>query len=194
MSRYYALTFAISWGGILVLVGPGGIPGTREEFERLYPVVILALLAGPSAASLLLTGLVHGRAGLRKLLSLLLKWRAGIRWYASALLIAPLLFTVITFAFSLPFPEFLPGIVTTDDKASLLLLGIVAGLIGGFLEELGWTGFVLPNLRQHYSVFITGLIMGVVWGAWHLLINFWSSGSSSGALCRFSCCIRSSSL
>jgi hypothetical protein len=29
---YYALTFALSWGGILIVVGPGGIPGTREEF------------------------------------------------------------------------------------------------------------------------------------------------------------------
>jgi hypothetical protein len=58
---YYILTFAISWGCILLVIGgPGGIPGTPEQFARLLPFAILALLAGPSLAGLLLTGLVSG--------------------------------------------------------------------------------------------------------------------------------------
>ena len=73
MLTYYALTFAISWGGILIVVGPGRLPGTREEFESMLPVVLLALLAGPSVAGLLSTGLVHGREGLRELLSRLFR-------------------------------------------------------------------------------------------------------------------------
>jgi hypothetical protein len=179
---YYALAFAISWGGVLLVIGgPGGIPGTPEQFGRLLPAVILALLAGPSVAGLLLTGLVQGRAGLRELLSRLLRWRVGARWYAVALLTAPLLFTAIPLALSLLFPEFLPGIFTTDDKASLLLLGIASGLTT-ILEELGWTGFAVPRLRLRYSVLTTGLIVGVLWGAWHFLVNFWSSGSPSGGL------------
>ena len=181
---YFALTFVISWGGILIVVGPGGIPGTREEFERLLPVVILAMLAGPSVAGILLTGLVHGRTAFRELLSQLLKWQVSARWYAFALLTAPLLFTAIPLALSLLFPEFLPGIFTTDDKASLLLLGIAAGLGAGIFEELGWTGFAIPRLRLQYGVLTTGLIVGFLWGAWHFLVNFWSSGrdSPSGAL------------
>jgi membrane protease YdiL (CAAX protease family) len=179
---YYALVFVISWGGILFVVGPGGIPGTREQFERLLPVVILALLAGPSVAGILLTGLVYGRAGLRELFSRLLRWRVGARWYAVALLTSPLLMTAIPIALSLLFPEFLPGIFTTDDKASLLLLGVAAGLGAGIFEELGWTGFAISRLRLRYGIFPTGLIVGVLWGAWHVLVNFWSSGSPSGAL------------
>jgi membrane protease YdiL (CAAX protease family) len=180
---YFALTFAISWGGVLLVIGgPGGIPGNPEQFETLLPVVILALLAGPSVAGLLLTGLVDGRAGFRELLSWLLRWRVGVRWYAVALLTAPLLFTAIPLALSLLFPEFLPGIFTTDDKASLLLLGIAAGLVAGIFEELGWTGFAIPRLRLRYGVLSTGLIVGVLWGAWHFLVNFWSSGSPSGGL------------
>jgi membrane protease YdiL (CAAX protease family) len=179
---YFALTFAISWGGVLLVIGgPGGIPGIPEQFETLLPVVILALLAGPSAAGILLTSLVDGRAGFRELLSRLLRWRVGVRWYAVALLTAPLLFTAIPLVLSLLFPEFLPSIFTTDDKASLLLLGIAAGLVAGIFEELGWTGFAIPRLRLRYGVLTTGLIVGVLWGAWHFLVNFWSSGSPSGA-------------
>ncbi len=179
---YFALAFLVSWGGILTVVGPGGIPGTSGEFEKLLPVVLLALLAGPSVAGLLSTGLVHGWAGLRGLLSRLLRWQAGARWYAVALLTAPLVMTAVPLGLSLLFPEFLPRIVTTDDKASLLVLGIGAGLVGGFLEELGWTGFAIPELRLRYSVLTTGFVLGGLWGAWHFLMNFWSSGDASGAL------------
>jgi len=178
---YYALVFVISWGGILILVGPGGIPGTKEQVDKLFPFVLLALFAGPSVAGILMTGLVSGRAGLRELHSRLLKWRVGARWYAVALLFAPLLVTAILFVLSLLSPEFLPGIVSTSDKATLLLFGIAWGLIGGgLLEELGWTGFAVPRLRLRYGAFATALIVGLLWGVWHFLIAFWSSGSLAG--------------
>jgi hypothetical protein len=61
-------------------------------------------------------------------------------------------------------------------------LGVAAGLGAGIFEELGWTGFAISRLRLRYGIFPTGLIVGVLWGAWHVLVNFWSSGSPSGAL------------
>jgi membrane protease YdiL (CAAX protease family) len=178
---FYALTFAISWGGILTLVAPGGIPGTNEQVERLMPFVVLVMFAGPSIAGVLMTGLVAGRAGLRELLSRLLRWRVGARWYMMALLFAPLLVTAVLLALSLLSPEFLPGIVTTENRVALLLFGIAWGLIGGgFLEELGWTGFAVPRLRLRYGVVTTGIFVGLLWGAWHFLVAFWASSSLSG--------------
>jgi membrane protease YdiL (CAAX protease family) len=174
---YFALTFAISWGAILIVVGPGGIPVTTEQLEMLG----LAMLLGPSAAGILLTGLASGRVGLRELLSRLLRWRVGARWYAVALLTAPLSTAAVLLALSLLSPEFLPVIFTSDDKATLLLTGIAAGLMVGFFEELGWTGFAVPRLRLRYGVLTTGLIVGLLWGAWHFIL-FWESGSLSGAL------------
>jgi membrane protease YdiL (CAAX protease family) len=178
---YFTLTFAISWGGILIVIGPGGILGTKEVSEGLMPFVYLATLLGPSLAGILLTGLVDGRAGFRELLSRLLRWRVGARWYAVALLTAPLLITATLFVLSLTSPVFLPVIVTTDDKVSLLLAGIVMGLVVGFFEELGWTGFAVPRLRLRYGGLATGLIVGLLWGAWHFPL-FSGSVSSSGAL------------
>jgi membrane protease YdiL (CAAX protease family) len=178
---YYALTFTISWGGVLLVIGgPGGIPGTPEQFETLFPIALPAMLAGPSVAGLLLTGLVHGRAGFRDFLSRLLRWRVGVRWYAVALLTAPLLMMAVFLALSLFSPQFLPAIFASDDKASLLLFGIAVGLAAGIIEEVGWTGFAVPGLRQRYSVLTTGLIVGLLWGAWHLLVAFWASGTVSG--------------
>src|SRR5215207_533432 len=178
---YFALAFAISWGVVLIVVGPGGFPGTKEQIDMLLPFVILAMLAGPLVAGILLTGLVYGGAGFRYLLTGMARWRVGARWYAVALLTAPLLFTAVLLALSLTSPIFLPGIFTTDDKATLLLSGIAGGLVVGIFEELGWTGFAVPRLR--YDILTTGLIVGVLWGAWHFLTNgFWPSSSLSGGL------------
>ena len=174
---YYVLAFAISWGGFLMVVGPGGFPGTKEQFETLLPFVAWAMLAGPSVAGILLTGLVYGRAGLRELLSRLLSWRVGARWYVVALLTAPLLAAAVLFTLSLTSPIF-----TTDDKITVLLVGIAAGLTTVF-EEIGWTGFAVPTLlRVRHGIFGTGLIVGLLWGAWHLLQISWVSGSYSAAL------------
>jgi membrane protease YdiL (CAAX protease family) len=179
---YYALTFTISWGGILSLVGLDGIPGTTEEFQRMFLIVSLALLAGPSVSGLLLIGLVQGRAGFRELFSRLLRWSVAARWYAVALLTAPVLMTVIPLGISLFFSGFLPGIISNSERSSLLLIGTVAGLMAGILEELGWTGFAIPRLRLRYGALTTGLIVGFLWGAWHLLMNFWTSGDPFGSL------------
>jgi membrane protease YdiL (CAAX protease family) len=181
---YFVLAFTISWGGILLVIGgPGAIPGTSEQVESLSLFVMLAWFAGPSIAGVLLTGLVGGKAGLRELLTRLLRWRVDIHWYAVALLTAPLLFMAVLLLLSLLSPEFLPGILTTSDKASLLLFGISYGLIGGgFLEELGWTGFAVPRLRLRYGVLATGLIVGVLWGAYHFSVIFWMSRSTFGGI------------
>jgi membrane protease YdiL (CAAX protease family) len=174
---YYVLTFAISWGGILMLAGPSGIHATKEEFERLLPIWVPVLVLGPSLTGILLTGVVAGRPGLREFRSRLLKWRVGARWYAAAILTAPLYFMAVGLAFSAFSPEFLPAIFTADDKAALLLRGMAVALTAGIVEELGWTGFAVPTLRRRHGPLATGLIVGVLWGAWHILPKIWGAAA-----------------
>lgn len=171
---YYILVFAISWGCILAVIGPGRFIGTSQMSEAQQPFVYLATLAGPSIAGILSASLVYGRVGLKDIRSRLFKWRVGIRWYMMALLTAPILMTGILIALSLT-----PAIVSSTDKPALLVSGIVAGLVVGFFEELGWSGFAIPQLRKSYGFLATGLIMGLLWGAWHFPL-FSSSASASG--------------
>ena len=75
---------------------------------------------------------------------------------------------------------FLPAVFRSDDKATLLLVGLATALGAGFFEEMGWTGFAIPELRRRYGVLTTGLIVGVLWAVWHLLVYLWVSGTVTG--------------
>jgi CAAX protease family protein len=182
-ATYFALTFAISWSGVVAVIGglPGGTAASALD-NPLFPFAVLAMLAGPSVAGILLTALIDGRTGRRKFRSRLLKWRVGAGWYAIALLAAPLLSIAALLTLSLLFPGFRPALLATDDKASLLLLGVSVGLAAGFFEELGWTGFAVPHLERRYSVLTTGLIVGVLWSAWHVLVVVWGIGNRAGSI------------
>jgi membrane protease YdiL (CAAX protease family) len=144
-----------------------GLLGTEETSSGPYAMAVLATLAGPSFAGIVLTGFIEGSAGLRELGSRFVRWRVGARWYAVALLTAPLLMMAVLLVLSLTSSEFLPLILTTDDRGALLLSGIIGGLAVGIFEELGWTGFAVPRLRRRHGVLGTGLIAGLLWGAWH---------------------------
>ncbi|MEI8409714.1 MULTISPECIES: CPBP family intramembrane glutamic endopeptidase [unclassified Kribbella] len=163
VATYYALTFAISFGGFLLVLGPDGFFATGSAIAGGGAVALM----GPAVAGVLLTGLVDGRRGLRRLVSRLRRWRVGARWYAVALLTGPLVMGASVFALSLASPDFRPDIVTADNRLSIVAVGIALGLVGPFLEELGWTGYALPRLRERYGVLTTGLVMGLLWGAWH---------------------------
>ena len=178
---YYALVFAISWGGMLMLVGPGGIPGEPDDIARLFPFALAALFAGPSVAGIVMTAIVSGRAGFRELLARLGRWRVGAAWWAAAILTGPVLVAAVLFGLSLYSPDFVPGLLTMEDKVGPLIFGLGWGLVGGgFLEELGWTGFAVPTLRSRYSALATGLIVGFLWGTWHVLIAVWASHGLAG--------------
>jgi len=180
---YFALTFAISWGGLLALGGLSGLSSDTWQSDPRLPWFGLAMLAGPSLAGPLLTSVVSGRAGLRELLSRMFRWRVSARWYAVALLTAPIVFASVHFALSLASPLFFPGIVSSSNKASLLMSSIAAALVVGAFEEIGWTGFAIPTLRQRHPAFAVAIIVGVPWGAWHLLTNdFWIATTYAGEL------------
>jgi len=182
---FYVLAFAISWVGILLVIGgPANFPGTSEVISLRFLSVMLAWLAGPSVASLLMTGLVSGRAGYRDLFARVLRWRVAVRWYAVALLTAPLVYVGLCLALSaFVSPGFTSAILVTSDRAGLLMMGLAYGIVGGgFLEELGWTGFAVPRFRQQWSIFATGLIVGLLWGAYHFSVIYWATSPPPSGL------------
>lgn len=50
----------------------------------------------------------------------------------------------------------------------------VAQLVGACGEELGWRSFLQPHLQQRYSSGVSALIVGILWGTWH--VEYFSDG------------------
>lgn len=95
------------------------------------------------------------------------RWRVGLRWWAYALGLPAFLYGVVTLALQ---------VTGAPVEWSLVLdrLPAYAGtfvfvlLLGGALEEPGWRGFGLPLLQERYSPVRATLLLGLVWGIWHV--------------------------
>jgi membrane protease YdiL (CAAX protease family) len=177
---YFALVFVISGGGILLVVGPGGFPLNAEQFASFGPLMYTTILAGPCVAGVLLTGMVDGRPGVREFVARLRRWRIRWTWYAIALLPA-LVMAAMALLLSRVSSDFRPAILDSNGKSGILLRALGPALLVGSFEEIGWTGFAVPHLRLRHSILVTGLMIGVVWGAWHFPL-FWQPDSFSGVL------------
>lgn len=179
---YFVLTFLISWGLILVLIAINRMPATVAEAQAQLPITIMVFLSGPLISGLLMIGLVDGREGFCDLLSRLFKWRVSLVLYAVALLTAPLVFAAVHYLLSLISPVYSPGFLGPNGP-SLVFLSIMSGIIVGICEEIGWFGFAIPKLRLRYNILTTGLLVGVIWGAWHIMANdIWAIRTYSGGL------------
>jgi membrane protease YdiL (CAAX protease family) len=180
---YFAITFLISWGAILFLIAINGMPGTAEEAQAQLPLAISTFLLGPFISGLMMIGIVRGRAGYRDLISRLFKRRVRIIWYAAALMLPPAVFGATHFVLSLISPLYLPGFMTAEEGPNLIFLGIMSGIMVGILEEVGWFGFVIPEMRKRFTPIRVGLIVGIIWGAWHIMANdIWAIKTYTGEI------------
>ncbi|QAU14066.1 CPBP family intramembrane metalloprotease [Halorubrum sp. BOL3-1] len=48
--------------------------------------------------------------------------------------------------------------------------------LAGALEELGWRGFLQPRLQQRFSALSASIVIGIVWGLWHVPMILTGSG------------------
>ena len=44
---------------------------------------------------------------------------------------------------------------------------IFTAFVGGGQEEIGWRGFVLPELQKSFSPLLASVILGIVTAMWH---------------------------
>jgi membrane protease YdiL (CAAX protease family) len=56
----------------------------------------------------------------------------------------------------------------TENLTTLLPLMIGGILIGAFGEEIGWRSFLQPIFEKKNSVLVASILVGIIWGLWHV--------------------------
>lgn len=186
---FFVLAYAIAWGafGIVGLIArQSGVDdaqtllamGEAFHFEGVtlsvppWLVYLLTRLAdfSFSIAGVVMIAITAGRSGLHQLWQRLTHWR--IRWYWYALGLLPVALYGVATAVANAFAS--TNITTSTIATALFSLhaGFFVSLFlrGAMGEELGLRGFALPRLQERMSPFRASLIIGVLWGAWHLPI------------------------
>ena len=157
---FFACTYALSWAVWAPLVVLGDeVPAA--------PALLLAMLGSwvPSTVGIALTARLRGRQGVHELLRRVVRLRVGARWYVAAFSL-PLLMPL-----AVCINVLFGGDVPTLDTS---LVGVVALFVvfifpGSALgEEIGWRGVALPRLQADRGALHASLVLGLLWGIWHL--------------------------
>ena len=162
---YFGLAYAIAWLFWLPLAA-----SSHNWLPVRLPATVFYNLAalGPLCAAVIVSGIEGGRAAIRTLLGTLLRWRVGARWYLAALLGYPALF-VVALGIDVLLggkPSWPPSDLGNLHMPYWFLLLIMPPFVLG--EEIGWRGYALPRLQRGRSALSASLILGVLWGVWHI--------------------------
>jgi membrane protease YdiL (CAAX protease family) len=172
---FFALSYAIAWT-VWILIG------------ILTPALLTTLsLVGawaPTLSAVILTGVISGKAGIHELLRRGLHWRVGIQWYAIVLFsIALIGIAAIALHVSLggtvpksAFPARIPANQLYVFLPIIYLSNIFLG--SPIAEEFGWRGFALPKLQARIGALSAALVIGVLWGLWHLPFFIFPEGAA----------------
>jgi membrane protease YdiL (CAAX protease family) len=172
---FFALSYAIAWT-IWILVG------------ILAPNLLTSLsLIGawaPTMSAILLTGVIEGKTGIRELLRRGVQWRVGIQWYAIvlfsiALIGAAAIALHVVLGGRVPQPALPEGMTAGQMYVFLPIIYLSNVFIGGpIAEEFGWRGYALPKLQARMGAVSSSLIIGVIWGLWHIPFFIFPEGAA----------------
>jgi membrane protease YdiL (CAAX protease family) len=171
---FVLLVYGLAWpafGAAMLISAPGSPPTASATLLGLVGTF------APAAAAIVLTGVEGGAPAIQRLIARIFQFRASWRWYVFALgflpaarLTAALLHKLISGAW----PPF-GGVSALDLIASILIsMPFQAG------EELGWRGWLLPRLGERIGYAPASLVVGLVWGPWHLPLFFAAVSTNQG--------------
>ncbi|MEN6435455.1 MAG: type II CAAX endopeptidase family protein [Anaerolineaceae bacterium] len=157
------LSYFVFWGPLAFFK----IPTISFVSDIKGPIwaIVLYLLGGfvPSLTAIVMTWILEGTAGLKHLGRRLIQFRIGWQWYFAtiALVVAGTAGQLVII--KLLGQEFNNSLFIQQLGSALPLL-----ITGPLSEEIGWRGFALDRLQKKLNPLFSSLIIGLVWGLWHL--------------------------
>ncbi len=173
---FYILAFGMSWLGMIsAVLGSRGI----TPFDNPYFQILSIFYAiAPALAAAIVSKVAYGKTGVRDLNEGLMRWRVGLVWYfvavlgsAILLIVAQVLTKLLGLTVIVPVPPV--------NLSPYVIFSFAINFLANTCEEIGWRGFALPHLQKRYNALLSTLIVGTLWGLWHLPLVFLVGNSMS---------------
>jgi len=174
--KFFLLTFAYSWLLWIpsVLDGVGlNLPFNLAGYSTV--VVIIGAFA-PLLAALTLIARDEGRKGVKSFFGRALDFHIKPSYLILALAL-PLAIHVISHYLALAFgldvaQTLFPAEISVSPVILAIPYFILMLVIGGGQEEFGWRGYAQEPLQEKIGVIPASLLIGFIWGVWHLPLWF----------------------
>jgi membrane protease YdiL (CAAX protease family) len=157
VGSFFILTFVLSWSLWLLAYLSGEGP--------LAMVLFLIGGFGPVMSAAAITRYTGG--SVKEWARAIVHWRVPARFYLYAVGLPALIWTVINIELALFSDRFDVGLLPQRLGVSVGTFLVVLTVGGGF-EEPGWRGFALGRLQERLSPVRATLLLGFVWGIWHI--------------------------
>jgi membrane protease YdiL (CAAX protease family) len=127
---------------------------------------------GPLVSSFSLTYLNEGKEGIKNLLKRGVDYKFKKTWYVPIFFLFPII-TGGALLLAMLSGESLPELSVLSNPFLIAVGFVYIFFLGGpFQEEWGWRGYALDRLQARWDALISSLILGVIWGSWHLPLFF----------------------
>lgn len=157
---FFILAYALIWACFFAVA----LARLPQSSPLAYGLLLLGTFA-PSLAAILITALSTGKNGVRELLRPVLHWEVAGKYYLFALtyIAAIKICAALVYRFSTgTWPRF------GDLSLYVIPFAIAFSTPFQFGEEVGWRGFALQRMAGRWGLPLASLILGVIWGVWHL--------------------------
>jgi membrane protease YdiL (CAAX protease family) len=171
---FFVILFVVSWIGAIPMV----LASYGQKLSTPVRLLQIFMLFGQGLVAALFVGINDGKIGLRRLFGGLLKWRVGLHWYLMVFFL-PAILNLIVRLISASMGLKLPPLAAPE----IFLTSFASTFIGYFLlntEELAWRGVALPKLQERFSQHTASLIIGIIWGVFHVPIFLMKGGHPGG--------------
>jgi membrane protease YdiL (CAAX protease family) len=167
MIVFLSVSFGIPWATWITL------RISHTSFTKGPPLGQMVGLAFCSVGGIIATYIENGRSGLRDLARRCVLYRVPVAWWLYALFLVLGVHVIATVIYASVHGGVVPIRPLELFRQWWLFYMFVFGLLQGPLgEELGWRGFLLPRLLNKFSPLGASVILGVLWGIWHMNVLF----------------------
>lgn len=176
--NFFILTLSFSW-----LFWLPGVLASYNILSTPVPNVVWVVIGahGPLFASFTLAYRSGGKPAIVDLFRAGFNVRMGAAWWI-LILGAPAIFAGVAVWISTLVSDFQMDTTLLMQPLMIAPIFLYMFFLGGSVqEEFGWRGYALPHLLRIGTPIVASLILGLIWGVWHVPL-FYIAGFSQASM------------